>query len=270
MRQTADTDSNLELTRHYYRSYDVENRIKQDKAHYIEFLITMDLLNELLAGIDASQAIVADIGCGPGIYSVEIAPHLRKLYACDLMPNLLETLIKKAEKLGIDNIVPFCTNAEQLSMIEENTCDVVMCMGPLYHLSNPISRANCLNECKRIVKPDGKIVLTYLNPRASFANIKRGKMTVREFELAEGQEQILLPPFLFTSPHYMEEELKKQGYTIERHIALDAFSSFMLEEINSWDDDAYESWLRIVRRYKEDPSWLVFSSHGLIVSGVNK
>ena len=159
-------DKNIDSTQAYYLNYDVENRIKQDKAHYVEFLLTMDVLGELFSNLNPAQATAADIGCGSGNYSVEVAPYVSRLYACDLMPNLLEQLSAKVQQYGFGHIIPICGNAEYLPAVPDRSCDITLCMGPLYHLCEEDSRIRCLNELKRITKPKGQIVITYLNPRA--------------------------------------------------------------------------------------------------------
>lgn len=263
-------DKNTESTRSYYKTYDVENRIKRDQAHRIEFLITMDVLRKLLSQLDSSKAVVCDIGCGTGNYSVEISPFVSKIYACDLMPNLLEQLCEKIKNNGLTNISTICCSAENLSEIPDNSCDLSLCMGPLYHLSEVESRNLCFNELKRVTKKNGRIVITYLNPKALWANIKRGKITMQEFEMIEGKGKVFYSPFYFTSPTTIEAELTNQHFIIQHHVALDAFTSFLIDEVNTWDESTYNSWLNIVRNNSENPAWLEFTSHGLIVAEVDK
>lgn len=263
-------DNNLEVTKKYYLTYDVENRIKQDQAHNIEFILTMDTITEILDLYPNKNAVVADIGCGTGNYTIPVSMKSHTVFACDLMDNLLVQLKNKALVLGCNNIVSICTNAEDLSDIASDSCDVALCMGPLYHLSDSKSRNSCIQECKRITKNGGVILFTYLNPRALWANIKRKKLTISEFEEFEDKESVLFAPFFFVSPNSFVNELKQHGLNILKHQSLDAFSSFMLEEVNSWESKEYQSWLRIARKHCCESSWLEFSSHNLVLAEVIK
>ena len=262
-------DMNTSSTRSYYSSYDVENRIKQDQAHRVEFLISMDVLKELFYTLDPNQSVAADIGCGTGNYTVELASFVSKLYACDMMPNLLNQLMLKIKQNKLSHILPVCNSAEHLVSIPDKSCDIALCMGPMYHLSESKSRALCLSELKRITKPNGQVVITYLNPKALWANILRGKMTVQEFEQVERLENVLISPFYFTTPKWIQNELAEHGFRTIKHIALDAFTSFMIYEVNKWNSSEYNSWLKIIRRHVEDPSWIEFSSHSLIIAEVD-
>lgn len=263
-------DDNLKSTKNYYLSYDVENRIKQDQAHNIEFLLTMDTITEILDSFPDKKAIVADVGCGTGNYTIPVSARAHMVFACDLMENLLDQLRFKAHANNCRNIVPICTSAENLSAIKSDSCDLVLCMGPMYHLSSLDARKRCIEECKRIVKDKGVILFTYLNPRALWANIKRNKLTVSEFEILENKDRVMLEPFFFVSPNAFVDELDSNGLKILKHQSLDAFSSFILEEVNSWEENDYQSWLRIVRKHCCEHSWIDFSSHSLVLVEVNK
>ena len=262
-------DRNTSSTHSYYLTYDVENRIKQDQAHRVEFLISMDVLKELFYKLDPNQSVAADIGCGTGNYTAELASFVSKLYACDIMPNLLDQLTLKIKQHKLSQIVPVCDSAEHLVSIPDKSCDITLCMGPLYHLCESRSRALCFSELKRITKSKGQVVITYLTPKALWANISRGKMTVQEFEKVEMLESVLISPFYFTTPERIQSELSEHGFRIIKHVALDAFTSFLIDDVNKWNSSEYNSWLKIVRRHKEDPSWIEFSSHGLIVAEVD-
>lgn len=260
------TDENTDTTYAYYLTYDETGRLNRNNANRIEFLLTMDVLASLFSRLDPMQAVAAEIGCGPGTYTVEIAPYVSRLYACDLMPNLLEVLKSRAKRKSLNQIIPINTNAEDLSAIPDKSCDITLCMGPLYHLKEEARRIRCLQECKRITKPGGMIVISYVNPRGLWKNVVKGSMTVAEYACFEAEEQVFSAPFVCRSPDAIEEELKGQGLHILQHIAADPFSSFIGSQINAMTDSDFASWLKIARRHREERSWLEFSVHGLIVA----
>ena len=262
-------DKNIEMVYKYYQNYDEDSRIMQDQAHHIEYILTMDVLNEIFSYFKQKKPVVADIGCGTGNYSIELANASSIVYACDIMQKYLDTLTLKMKRKKIDNIITNCCNAECLFDISDSSCDITLCMGPLYHLYDEKSRFQCLSELKRITKINGYIIISYLNPKALWANIARGKITLYDFEQLEAQEQVFIPPFVFRSPSRIIEELSSHSLRIINHYAIDTFSSFMIETINSWSKDEFDIWLKLVRRHMEDPSWIDFSSHGLIVAKAN-
>ena len=50
-------------------------------------------------------------------------------------------------------------NALDLSRYAENSFDIVLLFGPLYHLENEADKQNCISEAKRVCKNGGKIFL---------------------------------------------------------------------------------------------------------------
>ena len=264
------TDENIASTYHYYLSYDEAGRLTRNNAHRVEFLLTMDVLTSLFSRLNPTQAVAAEIGCGPGEYTVDLAPYVSRLYACDLMPNFLEAMMARVKKESLNQVIPIETNAEDLSAIPNKICDITLCMGPLYHLKGKDGRSRCLQELKRITKPDGTIVISYVNPRSRWAEIAKGTLTVEEYASFEAKKHIFSDPFVYLSPNAIEDELKGQGLRILQHIAVDPFSSFMGNQINVMEEQDFASWLQIASRHREERAWLEFSVHGLIVAEVDR
>ncbi len=88
------------------------------------------------------KKVLADMGCGEMPYEVLLRPHLKILYAVDLPGNPKAT-----------NFIEPTTNR---TSIQEASVDIVWSIMVLEHVSDP---ANYLAECKRILKPGGKLIL---------------------------------------------------------------------------------------------------------------
>ncbi|MBU3203589.1 methyltransferase domain-containing protein [Clostridium algidicarnis] len=71
-----------------------------------------------------------------------------------------------------------------LESIQNETYDLVMCLGPLYHLMSGEERTKCINECKRILKPKGILAVAYISRFATFLNmIHRNASNINDFGL---------------------------------------------------------------------------------------
>jgi ubiquinone/menaquinone biosynthesis C-methylase UbiE len=110
-------------------------------------------------GLSAGRT-VADFGAGSGFYSIEAARVVGssgRVYAIDAQKDLLERLRKDAHKqhLGIDVIAG---NLEKLggSKIRESSCDAVIASNILFMVED---RKSFLLEAKRVLKPNGKLLL---------------------------------------------------------------------------------------------------------------
>lgn len=96
---------------------------------------------------------VCDIGCGDGSFLCAISPYISQGYGFD----------KKAKERSFDNIVIKKARIDKKVPLDSDTMDCVSMMAVLEHLEDP---AKVLQECHRILKPGGRILLTTPSPPA--------------------------------------------------------------------------------------------------------
>ncbi|NOX89990.1 MAG: class I SAM-dependent methyltransferase [Calditrichaeota bacterium] len=110
------------------------------------------------------QPFILDIGCGPGVQTVELAKVSNgKILALDNHQPFLDKLMKTAGDEGLaDNIIP--KNMSMLAMdFDENTFDIIWSEGALYFMGFK----NGLKRCRQLLKNGGYLAVTeivYLVP----------------------------------------------------------------------------------------------------------
>ncbi|MCR4316541.1 MAG: class I SAM-dependent methyltransferase [Planctomycetes bacterium] len=99
-----------------------------------------------------NRGLVLDLGCGPGMWSVElqIRGGANKLVSADLTEKAVELCAKRLQIYGLE---PFTEiqNAESLTF-ETGKFDHVNCQGVIHHTPNT---ENCVSEIARVLKPGG-------------------------------------------------------------------------------------------------------------------
>ena len=100
---------------------------------------------------------IADIGAGTGRYSVELCHRGYDVTAVELVPHNLEILRAKHE-----NIKTWQGDARDLHFLEDETFDITLLFGPLYHLHGDKEKLEALAEAKRITKKGGYILVAYV------------------------------------------------------------------------------------------------------------
>jgi SAM-dependent methyltransferase len=110
----------------------------------------------LLAQVDAPEgSLIADIGCGPGLYHPPLARTGARIVAIDMSPGMVREACDQAAAGGfaIDGIV---ASAEQLPL-RDGLFDRVMANHMLYHVPDQLA---ALREMRRIARPGGRVVLS--------------------------------------------------------------------------------------------------------------
>lgn len=130
--------------------------------------------------------VVVEIGPGKGSYTKAVAEKILpdgKVYAVDIQESVVECLKKRVEKEGIKNIYPRIDNAYNLPF-EDESVDRVLAIACLPEIPEPV---RVLQECYRILKPDGLVCLSELFPDPDYPRRKTVKCWADEagFELKE-------------------------------------------------------------------------------------
>jgi SAM-dependent methyltransferase len=91
-----------------------------------------------------------DIACNEGFFSFEIAKRGgREVVGFDARPVVIEKAQHVRSKLGCSNVSFSVFDLEQLSPEWKGRFDVVLCLGIVYHLENPIG---CLRRVRGVTQ----------------------------------------------------------------------------------------------------------------------
>ena len=101
---------------------------------------------------------LADIGCGPGFFSIPAAQIVGpngSIYAADIQGDMLSTVRTRASEADLTNIRVVKTNDRE-SPITSASCDVVLLAFVIHEID---SRASFLHRAARLLKPGGRLVI---------------------------------------------------------------------------------------------------------------
>ena len=114
-----------------------------------------DIYEFILKNYLEKNFAVLDYGCGPGFLSKIVAPHVRKIYACDISTGALAC----ARILnGAPNLEYILAVDAGMKSIADNSLDAVFSFAMVQHISDEVFDA-ILENCRRLLKPSGCLIL---------------------------------------------------------------------------------------------------------------
>ena len=114
----------------------------------------MKYIHEYLNG--NKKAKILDVGAGTGRYSVELANEGYDVTAVELVKHNLGVLKSKGS-----TVKAYQGTALDLSRFEDDTFDMTLVFGPMYHLYTFEDKVKALKEAKRVTKVGGVILVAY-------------------------------------------------------------------------------------------------------------
>lgn len=145
----------------YYNKFNEDKRLLS-RHGIVEFTTTTTYIDKILAelkeqnNLKENQIKIIDVGAGTGRYSQY---YYNKGYDVTAVELVKQNFVKIKEKCP--NIPAFNEDARNLKKIKDNTFDVCLLFGPMYHLFAD-DKIKALNEAKRVTKPNGFIFVAYL------------------------------------------------------------------------------------------------------------
>jgi len=254
------TGKDEDLVRSIYERFPEEQRLSATKAARVEFLTTVRYVEKYLT----PGAKILDIGAGPGAYSLHFAGKGYEVSALELSERNLEVLRSR--------IVPGMPleavqgNALDLSRYADESFDVVLLLGPLYHLHRWEDRLRAIAEAKRVCKPGGKLFFAFIAndiviltmQQVDPTYLRTGDFDPETFRLDDF-------PFVFHTVERSRQLLAEAGIDLRHEVAADGVSELLAELINGMDDKTYEQYLRYHFYICEKPENLGMSNHLLFV-----
>jgi SAM-dependent methyltransferase len=245
----------------------------------LEFLRTRELLSRFLP---SPPATVLDVGGAAGAYALPLAGEGYDVHLLD--PVALH--VEQARAASAAQAAPLAStavgDARELPFADASV-DVVLMLGPLYHLTDATDRARALREARRTLRPGGLLAAAAIMRFASTLDgIAQGFLLEPDFEeiverdLADGQHRNpSAHPGWFTTAYFhrpdeLEREVAAAGFELRALLAVEGAVGAAAEAgtLDAWIDDAAkrEVLLRAIRRVEAEPSLLGASPHVLALA----
>jgi len=256
---------NEKLVSEFYDDPERENnRSTVSKARGIEFHYTKKILDKYIS----NELTVLEIGCATGYYGLYLYDKCKEYIGIDIVPKNIENFDKKINELGIKKIKTLVGDAVNLSNIGNDAFDIVLNLGPMYHLSHQERELSML-ESKRVCKSKGIIMCSYINKFGAYYQgilrepEKYPNKTANELILEKGTDDIRPNIFYYTTPEEMENMALANGLKVIENCGIDFL--FNAGNINSMDEEKYKNWIEFSDYMFNSKSCTGLSVHGIMV-----
>lgn len=157
----------------FYRNVNEEERLT-DRPGYVEYATTMAYIHKYLK----PGMRIAEIGAGTGRYSLALSREGYRVEAVELVEQNIRVF--KGKLKADDNIRILQGNALDLSCFADNSMDVTLLLGPMYHLFGEAHKKKALAEAIRITRPGGVLFVAYCLNEATVLQYCFGRETLWE------------------------------------------------------------------------------------------
>jgi SAM-dependent methyltransferase len=261
------------FTAHYNLGIE-QARLVPDGEPNLELVRTLELLERFLPLPPAS---ILDVGGGPGVYASLLARRGYRVHLVDIVELHIEQAVIAA---AAQPEAPFTVALGDARQLEEpdDSWDVVLLLGPLYHLTEREGRRQALREARRVLRPGGLVLGAAISRFASLIDgFRQGFLTdprflaIAERGLRDGQHRNPAGtdrPDWFTTaflhhPDGLGQEVEDAGLALEGVYGVEG-PGWLFE--GWWSEPSRrEIVLRAARLVEQEPALRAISGHLLVV-----
>ncbi len=228
----------------YYNSYDEEGRLLSRHGS-VEYITTQKYIHEALGG--NKQKRILEVGAGTGRYSVALAKEGYSVVALELIERNLSIL--KSKLTGDEQLQALQGNALDLSRFADDSFDLTLVLGPMYHLYTKDEKLRTLSEAVRVTKSGGFIMVAYCMNEPTVINYVFGQNKLWETldadMLTKDWHCISEPKDVFELVRIEDIAELDSAVDVKRMklIAADGATNYMRTLIDGMDEATFSKWV---------------------------
>lgn len=253
----------------YYTITDESKRLTRIESE-LELLRTRDIFSRWLP---VPPAIVLDVGGGPAIHSHWLADCGYLVHLVDIVPAHIE-LAQARDRQHSHKLQSIQLGNACSLIVEPESIDAVIMLGPLYHLTRRHDRIQALQQAFRVLKPGGILLAGAISRYIPLVKVlTRNLLDERSMSIARqtaytGQhrpdpDQDFFTTAFFHHPSELEREIKQARFQYRTTLAVEGPAKLLGERFKEhWSHAETRQWLLdMTRNMEADRSLLGVSGH---------
>ena len=250
-----------EILENYYNEWNEDDRLLS-RFGQVEFLTTIRFIEKYLK----PGMKILEVGAGTGRYSHYFARKGYSVHAVELVEKNIADF--KEKTVPGENVTIVQGDAVNLHMLKDNEYDIVLHLGPMYHLSTEDERKVAVSEALRVTKPNGIVFMAYILNEMTVINyfFRNGHINDEE-----AREAIISSKWRFEEnpkrhlSFYRIEDINALmcGFNVNRlHlVGTEMISGAMRELLLSMSDEEFAYYTEYIYSICERPDMIGMSGH---------
>ncbi len=246
--------SNIEK---HYNKHPEDLRL-QRRHGIVEFETTLYHLHRFL---QPGQCLL-DIGAGTGRYTSALMAEGYRVKAVELVRRNIDVFLKREPAADVVQ-----GDARHMPFLPDDSADITLLLGPLYHLVGDEEKLKALGEAKRVTKPGGLIFVAYLMNEYSILSycfdedrigglMERG--AVDAFFHIQASSDELYDYVRLEDIDRLDREAGLERVTI---FSPDGPADYMRTRLNQMSDETFARFLDYQKQVSERPELMGAGSH---------
>lgn len=260
----------------FYRQTQESERLTNDVRGQIEFSRTQEIITRYLP---SPPAVVLDIGGGSGPYACWLAKAGYEVHLVDPVDLLVEQAKEASDQQPEYPIASISLGDARALGFSSVSADIVLLLGPLYHLIDKRERLLALGEAYRVLRDGGIMIAAGISRFASLLDIffqgRLGISVSRDIvhsDLKTGYHrnptenlEYFTDAYLHR-PEELRSELVESNFQHQATLAVQGPAWLFRPVEDYWTDpDQRAAVLDLIRKVEAEPSILGMSAHILAI-----
>jgi ubiquinone/menaquinone biosynthesis C-methylase UbiE len=256
---------------HYTRTGSEDNRLNIGIGR-LEYERTKEIIARYLC---PGRTVIMDVGGGTGAYAFWLAEEGHDVHLLDLVPRHLAMARQKANQRSMRLASMQVGDARALPFADA-CADLVLLMGPLYHLTEREERLRALRESARVVRRGGRVLCAAISRFASMLDGFCSHLfddaayeSIVDKDLLDGQHRNIVgdreyfTTAFFHKPAELREEIEAAALTCEKLLGVEGPLG-LINQLHNWFAERsryYELAIKYTKVVEEEESLLGASFH---------